>query len=67
MARSTRPDSANSQFFICFDDATFLDKKYTVWGHVLEGMENIDKLERGEPVAKPDKIRSLKVAADVTS
>jgi cyclophilin family peptidyl-prolyl cis-trans isomerase len=65
MARSTRPDSANSQFFICFDDATFLDNKYTVWGKVLEGMENIDKLERGEPVAKPDKIRSLKVAADV--
>ena len=65
MARSSRPDSANSQFFICFDDATFLDKKYTVWGQVLEGMENVDKLERGEPVAKPDKIRSLKVAADV--
>src|SRR6201988_378631 len=43
MARSTRPDSANSQFFICFDDATFLDKKYTVWGKVLEGMENVDK------------------------
>ena len=64
MARSTRPDSANSQFFICFDDASFLDNKYTVWGKVLEGMENIDKLERGEPVAKPDKIRSLKVAAD---
>jgi peptidylprolyl isomerase len=67
MARSTRPDSANSQFFICFDDATFLDKKYTVWGKVLEGMENVDKLERGEPVGKPDKIRSLSVAADVRS
>ena len=67
MARSSRPDSANSQFFICFEDASFLDKKYTVWGKVLEGMENVDKLERGEPVAKPDKIRSLKVAADVRS
>jgi peptidylprolyl isomerase len=65
MARSTRPDSANSQFFICFDDATFLDKKYTVWGKVLDGMENVDKLERGEPVARPDKIQSLRVAADV--
>jgi cyclophilin family peptidyl-prolyl cis-trans isomerase len=65
MARATRPDSANSQFFICFDDATFLDKKYTVWGKVLEGMENIDKLERGEPVEQPDRIRSLKVAADL--
>jgi cyclophilin family peptidyl-prolyl cis-trans isomerase len=67
MARSSRPDSANSQFFICFEDASFLDKKYTVWGKVLEGMENVDKLERGEPVAKPDKIQSLKVAADVAS
>jgi peptidylprolyl isomerase len=67
MARSSRPDSANSQFFICFEDASFLDKKYTVWGKVLEGMENVDKLERGEPVAKPDKIRSVKVAADVGS
>ena len=65
MARAQNPDSGDSQFFICFDDATFLDNKYTVWGKVLEGMENIDKLERGEPVAKPDKIRSLKVAADV--
>ena len=67
MARSTRPDSANSQFFICFDDATFLDNKYTVWGKVLEGMENVDKLERGEPVPKPDKIRSLRVAADLAA
>jgi len=67
MARSTRPDSANSQFFICYDDATFLDKKYTVWGKVLEGMENVEKLERGEPVPKPDKIRSLKVAADLAA
>lgn len=66
-ARTSNPNSANSQFFICFDDASFLDNKYTVWGKVLEGMENIDKLQRGEPVAKPDKIRSLKVAADAAA
>ena len=65
MARSQSPDSANSQFFICFDDARFLDKQYTAWGKVLEGMENVDKIKRGEPVANPDKIISLKVAADV--
>jgi len=64
MARAQSPNSANSQFFICFADARFLDKQYTVWGKVIEGMENVDKLERGEPVAKPDKILSLKVAAD---
>ena len=65
MARSQNPNSANSQFFICFDDATFLDKQYTAWGKVIEGMENVDKIKRGEPVANPDKITSLKVAADV--
>ena len=65
MARSQAPNSANSQFFICFDDATFLDKQYTAWGKVIEGMENVDKIKRGEPVANPDKIKSLKVAADV--
>jgi cyclophilin family peptidyl-prolyl cis-trans isomerase len=64
MARSQSPDSANSQFFICFDDATFLDKNYTVWGMVIEGMDNVDKIKRGEPVQNPDKIKSLKVAAD---
>jgi cyclophilin family peptidyl-prolyl cis-trans isomerase len=64
MARSARPDSANSQFFICYDDATFLDNKYTVWGKVIEGMQNVDKIKRGEPVENPDKITSLKVAAD---
>ena len=53
MARSQSPDSANSQFFIVFDDATFLDKKYTVWGKVIEGMENVDKIKRGEPVQRP--------------
>jgi peptidylprolyl isomerase len=65
MARAQSPNSANSQFFICFDDARFLDKQYTVWGKVIEGMENVDKIKRGEPVANPDKITLLKVAADV--
>ncbi len=64
MARAASPDSANSQFFICFDDATFLDRKYTVWGQVIEGMENVDKIKRGEPVQNPDKMVSVKVAAD---
>lgn len=56
MARSSNPDSANSQFFICFDNARFLDKQYTVWGEVVEGMDNVDKIKRGEPVSNPDKI-----------
>jgi peptidylprolyl isomerase len=64
MARSQSPDSGDSQFFICFDDASFLDKNYTVWGRVIEGMENIDKIKRGEPVANPDKILQMQVAAD---
>ncbi len=64
MARTNQPHSANSQFFICFDDARFLDKQYTVWGKVTEGMENVDKIKRGEPVRDPDRIVSLKVAAD---
>ncbi len=64
MARAQSPDSANSQFFIVFDDATFLDKKYTVWGKVIEGMDNVDKIKRGEPVQNPDKMVSVKVAAD---
>jgi peptidylprolyl isomerase len=65
MARSNNPHSANSQFFICFDDATFLDKKYTVWGRVISGMEFVDQLKRGEPVPKPDRIKTMRVAADV--
>jgi peptidylprolyl isomerase len=65
MARSSMPDSANSQFFICFADAGFLDKQYTAWGNVIEGMENVDKIKRGEPVQSPDKMVSVKVAADV--
>ncbi len=64
MARAQSPDSANSQFFIVFDDASFLDRQYTVWGQVTEGMENVDKIKRGEPVQDPDKIVSIKVAAD---
>ena len=56
MARAQNPNSANSQFFICFDDARFLDRQYTVWGKVIEGMENVDKIKRGEPVSNPDKI-----------
>ncbi|HKZ95947.1 MAG TPA: peptidylprolyl isomerase [Hyphomicrobiaceae bacterium] len=64
MARASSPNSANSQFFICFGDASFLDKKYTVWGQVIEGMENVDKIKRGEPVRNPDKMISVRVAAD---
>jgi cyclophilin family peptidyl-prolyl cis-trans isomerase len=65
MARSQSPNSANSQFFICFGDATFLDNQYTAWGKVTSGMENVDKIKRGEPVSNPDKIVSMRVAADV--
>jgi peptidylprolyl isomerase len=64
MARSQSPNSANSQFFIVFDDATFLDNKYTVWGRVTSGMELVDGLKRGEPVRDPDKIVKMQVAAD---
>jgi peptidylprolyl isomerase len=64
MARSSNPNSANSQFFIVFDDATFLDKQYTAWGKVIEGMENVDKLAKGEPPKSPDKMISVRVAAD---
>ena len=62
MARAQSPDSGDSQFFICFDDARFLDKNYTVWGKVVEGMENVDKIKRGEPVQNPDKIVKARVA-----
>ncbi len=62
MARSSMPDSANSQFFICFGDAGFLNKQYTVWGEVTSGMENVDKIKRGEPVRDPDKIISAKMS-----
>jgi peptidylprolyl isomerase len=62
MARAQSVDSGDSQFFICFDDATFLDRKYTVWGKVVEGMENVDKAERGEPPRNPTKIVSFRTA-----
>ena len=66
MARAQAPNSANSQFFICFGDTAFLDGQYTVWGQVTEGMDNIDKIKRGEPVVDPDNIVTLRVAADAT-
>jgi len=65
MARAQDPNSANSQFFICFADAPFLNRQYTVWGKVTEGMDNVDKIKRGEPVINPDKMVSVKVAADI--
>lgn len=64
MARTNQPNTANSQFFICFDDAGFLDNQYTVWGQVTEGMDVIDQLAKGEPPRNPDSIVSMKVAAD---
>lgn len=65
MARSANPNSANSQFFICFADARFLDAQYTVWGEVIDGMAHIDALPKGEPPRAPGQIVSMKVAADV--
>ena len=66
MARAQNPDSANSQFFICFGDASFLDGEYTIWGQVIEGMEYIDKIKRGEgpngSVSNPDKIIKMHLA-----
>ena len=64
MARAQNPDSGDSQFFIVFDDATFLDRQYTAWGKVISGMENVDKIKRGEPVSDPDKIIKATIAAD---
>src|SRR3954452_22289913 len=64
MARAEHPHSGDSQSFICFDDASFLDNQYTVWGKVTEGMENVDKIKRGEPVQNPDKIVKARMAAD---
>src|SRR3974377_1663166 len=64
MARAASPDSGDSQFFICFDDAPFLNRQYTVWGKVTSGMENVDKIKRGEPVRDPDKIVKAHMAAD---
>ena len=68
MARAQNPNSANSQFFICFEDAGFLNRQYTVWGQVVEGMEHVDKLKRGVPgsgsVTDPDHMKKVSVAAD---
>jgi cyclophilin family peptidyl-prolyl cis-trans isomerase len=66
MARTQNPNSANSQFFICFDDAPWLNKQYSVWGQVIEGMDNIDKIKKGEPVRDPDSIVTMRVAADAS-
>ncbi|ABF63818.1 peptidylprolyl isomerase [Ruegeria sp. TM1040] len=63
-ARSQNPNSANSQFFINFKDNHFLNRQYTVYGRVIEGMEHVDAITRGEPPAKPDRMISVKVAAD---
>jgi|SRR5690606_17140930 cyclophilin family peptidyl-prolyl cis-trans isomerase len=65
MARTQDPNSANSQFFICFDNAPWLNRQYSVWGQVIEGMENVDALKRGEPVRDPDSIVTMRVAADL--
>jgi peptidylprolyl isomerase len=64
MARTSAPHSANSQYFIVFDDATFLDKQYTVWGQVVEGMENVDALPKGEPPAQPGVIEKATITAE---
>jgi peptidylprolyl isomerase len=65
MARAQSPDSGDSQFFICFEDTPHLNGQYTVWGAVVDGMDNIDKIKTGEPVADPDKIISARMAADI--
>ena len=64
MARAQSPDSGDSQFFICFDEAPHLNKQYTVWGRVIDGMDNIDAIQKGEPPRNPDSIVSMRVAAD---
>jgi cyclophilin family peptidyl-prolyl cis-trans isomerase len=64
-ARSSNPNSANSQFFINFSDNHFLNRQYTVYGRVISGMEHVDAITRGEPPANPDRMISVKVAADV--
>lgn len=63
MARAQNPNSADSQFFICFDDASFLDGQYTAWGKVVDGMEHVDAITKGEPPAAPTKIVSFRLAA----
>jgi peptidylprolyl isomerase len=66
MARATSPDSGDSQFFICFGEAPWLNGQYTIWGNVTAGMENVDKIKRGEPVINPDKIITARMAADAS-
>lgn len=63
MARTSNPNSANSQFFICFDDCSFLNGQYTVWGQVIEGMEYVDAITRGEPPRNPDKMLKVSVGS----
>jgi peptidylprolyl isomerase len=64
MARAQDPNSGDSQFFVCFGEAPWLNKQYTIWGRVIEGMENIDAINKGEPPRQPDRIVSMRVAAD---
>ena len=64
MARAQDPNSANSQFFICFQDCSFLDGQYSVWGQVIEGMEFVDNIARGEPPSSPDKIVKMEIASE---
>jgi peptidylprolyl isomerase len=64
MARSQSPDSGDSQFFICFAESKWLDGQYTVWGKVTAGMENVDKIKRGEPVRDPDSIVTARMTGD---
>ena len=63
MARSQNPNSANSQFFICFQDASFLDEQYTIWGYVIEGMQFVDNIKLGEPPKNPDKIIRMELVS----
>jgi peptidylprolyl isomerase len=67
MARSQDPNSGDSQFFICFEDAPWLNKQYTVWGAVIEGMDKVDAINKGEPPRAPDSIVSIRVAADAAA
>ena len=64
MARAADPDSADSQFFICFQESSWLDGQYTVWGQVTDGMDHVDAIAKGEPPANPDKIEKAVIAAD---
>jgi peptidylprolyl isomerase len=67
MARTSDPNSANSQFFICFDDCSFLNNQYTVWGQVIEGMDVVDQIAKGEPPRNPDMMERVYVAAPNSS